>query len=145
MRGWSTGAFINLLKAGDFAGAGQSFRHADVASIEALDEPAVLHGRPAVAAKTQAFREKHEVTGFTVTGPILNANQFTLQMTIDATIRATGERMNMIKAPIYTIQDDKIIEEHFFTLNQADCRARAAMLPESAVLLGGCVSASVSS
>lgn len=107
-------AFTNMLKAGDFAGAGQSFWHEDVSSIEAFGEPAALHGRPAVAAKMQAFGEAHEVHGFTVTGPFLNDDQFTLYMTIDVTTRATGERMNMVEVALYTVQDGKIVEERFF-------------------------------
>jgi ketosteroid isomerase-like protein len=107
-------AFTNLLKAGDFAGAGQNFWHEDVSSIEAMGEPAALHGRAAVAAKMLAWGEAHEVHGFTVTGPFVNDDQFALYMTIDVTIRATGQRMNMLEVALYTVQDGKVVEERFF-------------------------------
>ncbi len=107
-------AFTAMLKAGDFAGAGQRFWHEDVSSIEAMGEPAALHGRAAVAAKMQAWGEAHEVHGFSVTGPFLNDDQFALYMTIDVTIRATGQRMEMLEVALYTVHEGKVVEERFF-------------------------------
>ena len=107
-------AFTALLKAGDFPGAGQRFWDEGVTSIEAMGEPSVLHGREAVAGKMREFGEQHEVHGFSVTGPFVNGEQFAIYMTIDVTIRATGERMNMQEVALYTVSEGRITEELFF-------------------------------
>ncbi|MDB5415648.1 MAG: hypothetical protein JWR10_3983 [Rubritepida sp.] len=106
-------AFTAALKQGDFAGA-HAFWHDDVSSIEAMGDPAAVYGKAAVLAKSEAWMAAHEVHGFEVAGPYVNEDQFALTMRIDVTIKATGHRMTMQEVALYTVQDEKVVEERFF-------------------------------
>lgn len=50
------------------------------------------------------WRENHEVHGVSVNGPYVNGDQFVVRFTIDATPKATGQRMTMDEMSIYAVE-----------------------------------------
>jgi len=106
--------FTAALKAGDFAKA-ESFWSDDVVSIEAQDGP--MHearGREAVHGKGDWWTANLDVHSFETRGPYVNGDQFTLDFTMDVTRKQSGERVKMDEVGLYTVRNDKIVEERFF-------------------------------
>jgi ketosteroid isomerase-like protein len=107
-------AFTDMLKAGDHHGAAKKFNAANIVSIEAMDGPmARVEGAAAVQAKSDWWYGAHEVHKSTATGPYVNGNQFVVHFDVDVTVKATGQRMQMQEAGLYTIKDGQIVEEKF--------------------------------
>lgn len=107
--------FTRLCKAGAFEEAGQRFWSEDVVSLEAMGgDMAVARGRAAVEAKSAWWYENHEVHGVEVEGPFVNGNAFILRFAMSFTPKATGERTTMTENALYTVRDDKVVEERFF-------------------------------
>ena len=105
-------AIIDMLREGKDAGA--AFWHEDVSSIEAMGGTPAVHGKEAVTAKGAAWNAAHEEHSFGVEGPYVNDDQFALHMEIDFTVRATGQRIQMKEVGVYTVQEEKVVEERFF-------------------------------
>ena len=90
----------------------------NVVSIEAQgnDEmPARTEGFDAVRGKSVWWYDAHEVHSVTAAGPFVGhrEDQFAVQFDLDATLKATGERTTMSEVALYTIADDKIVQEEF--------------------------------
>lgn len=108
-------AFTALLEQGDHEGAARKYNADDIVSYEAMEGPmAVCEGKEAVKQKGDWWAENHEVHGASVEGPFFNGDQFTVRFKLDVTPKATGERVVMDEVGLYTVKDDKIIEERFF-------------------------------
>lgn len=106
--------FTEALNTGDFARA-ESFWADEVVSIEAQDGPMrEVRGREAVHGKGDWWTANHEVHSFETSGPYVNGDQFALDFKIDVTRKETGERVNMDEVGLYTVRDDRIVEERFF-------------------------------
>jgi ketosteroid isomerase-like protein len=106
--------FTEALKKGDFAKA-ESFWSNDIVSIEAADGPMrEVRGREAVHGKGDWWNANHEVHSFETLGPYVNGDQFTLDFKVDVTRKQTGERVRMDEVGLYTVKNDKIVEERFF-------------------------------
>jgi hypothetical protein len=106
--------FTNLLKSNDHEGAAAKYNSDDIVSYEAMEGPmAVCQGKDAVKQKGDWWRANHEVHGASVEGPYINGDQFVVRFTIDVTPKATGQRMSMDEVGIYTVKNEKIIEERF--------------------------------
>lgn len=107
-------AFVQLLKEGKFDEAGKMYWSDDIASVEAMDGPmANIKGRSAVEAKSAWWYDNHEVHSVKVEGPYPNAHQFIVRFTMDVTPKG-GQRMTMDEMALYTVLDEKIVEERFF-------------------------------
>jgi ketosteroid isomerase-like protein len=106
-------AFTALLREGQ--DAGEAFWHEDVSSIEAMGERRAVHGIEAVRGKSAWWVANHEVHSFEVEGPYVNDDQFALHMRIDMTVKATGQRMQMVEVGLYTVQGGKVVQERFFS------------------------------
>lgn len=108
-------AFTALLEQGDHEGAARKYNADNVVSYEAMDGPmAVCKGKEAVKQKGDWWAENHEVHSASAEGPYVNGDQFAVRFKFDVTPKATGERVVMDEVGIYTVKDDKIIEERFF-------------------------------
>ena len=105
-------AFTALLREGK--DAGEAFWHEDVSSIEPAGDMRAVHGIEAVRGKGAWWYANHDVHGFEVEGPYVNDDQFALHMRIDVTVKATGQRLQMVEVGLYTVQDAKVVEERFF-------------------------------
>jgi ketosteroid isomerase-like protein len=108
-------AFTDLLKQGDHEGAAAKYNADNIASYEAMEGPmAVCKGKDAVKQKNDWWFANHEVHGGSVEGPYVNGDQFALRFTMDITRKETGERVKMDEVGLYTVKDDKIVEERFY-------------------------------
>lgn len=108
-------AFTDLLKAGDHHGAAETFNAPHIVSIEAMDGPmARIEGMDAIRAKGEWWYANHEVHSVVTEGPYVNGDTFVVTFAMDITPKASGERMQMTEAALYTVKGGKIVEERFF-------------------------------
>ncbi len=108
-------AFADLLKRGEHHQAAERFNAAGIVSIEAMDGPmARVEGRDAVKAKSEWWYGAHEVHSTSADGPYANGEQFIMRFEMDVTVKATGQRIQMTEAGLYTMRDGMIVEERFF-------------------------------
>jgi hypothetical protein len=106
--------FVALCKAGKFDEAGERFWSEDIVSIEPMEgEMAVLRGKPAVQGKGAWWYANHEIHASEAHGPYVNGDQFAVRFHLDVTAKASGQRMQMEEIGLYTVKDDRIIEERF--------------------------------
>jgi hypothetical protein len=106
---------VALCKAGDFETPGEKYWADDVVSYEAMPgDMARLVGKDAVRGKGEWWAANHEVHSAEITGPFVNGDQFTVGFKMDITRKASGERVTMDEVGLYTVCDDKIVEERFF-------------------------------
>jgi ketosteroid isomerase-like protein len=106
--------FTASLTKGDFAGA-EKFWSKDVVSIEAMDGPMKeVRGLEAVKGKSVWWNENHISHSFKTEGPYINGDQFSVVFDIDVTQKGTGQRIHMKEVALYTVKDDKVVEERFF-------------------------------
>lgn len=105
---------VALCKAGKFDEAGEKYWAEDVVSVEAMGDPAELHGKAAVRGKGEWWANAHEVHGVEVEGPYVNGDEFVVRFKMDITVKETGVRQSMDEVGLYTIADGKIAEERFY-------------------------------
>ena len=89
-----------------------------IVSIEAqgTDEmPARTEGFQAVRGKSTWWYDNHEVHMSTATGPFCGhrEDQFAVRFEMDVTFKPSGERTQMVEVGLYTLSNDKIIQEEF--------------------------------
>jgi len=86
-----------------------------VESAASPDAPAEQHGIDAVRGKGQWWVENNEVHSAVVNGPFMNGdNQFAVEFQYDTTFKPTGKRGTMREMALYTVENGKIVHEHFF-------------------------------
>ncbi|MEM9221693.1 MAG: nuclear transport factor 2 family protein [Pseudomonadota bacterium] len=92
---------------------------ADAVSVEAaamnpeMGREAV--GLDAIRAKHAWWEDTMEVNGWEVDGPYLHGeDRFSVLFEVDATTKATGERMKMKEIAVYHVAGDKVVREEFF-------------------------------
>ena len=80
--------------------------------------PARLEGIDAVRGKAQWWYENHEIHSTRATGPFCGHrdDQFVVEFEMDVTPKASGERTQMREVGLYTIADDKVVQEEFLYL-----------------------------
>jgi ketosteroid isomerase-like protein len=77
--------------------------------------PAEMKGLEAIRGKNKWWLDNHEVHSSVVTGPFLgDDNQFAVRYEIDVTQKPTGQRFKMTEMALYTVEDGKVVHEHFF-------------------------------
>lgn len=104
-----------LCKKGKFDEAGEKYWAEDVASVEAMSgEMHELHGKAAVRKKGEWWSGAHLVHNTEIEGPYVNGDQFVLRFKMDVTQKDTGKRLHMDEVGVYTVKNDKIVEERFF-------------------------------
>jgi hypothetical protein len=89
----------------------------DIVSIEASGSPEVparVQGIEAVEQKGAWWFANHDVHGMTATGPFIGnrPDQFAVKFDMDITPKG-GTRMQMAEVALYTVRNDKIVEEAF--------------------------------
>ena len=106
--------FTEALKQGDYDKA-ESFWADDVVSLEAMDGPmSEVRGKEAVHGKGEWWNNNNEIHSFSVEGPYVHGDQFSLAMEMDVTSKETGQREQMKEVGLYSVKDGKITEERFF-------------------------------
>ena len=92
----------------------------DIVSIEGQDSdemPARIEGIDAIRGKHAWWYDNNEVHGTIVEGPYVGhrEDQFIAKFIMDMTPKG-GERMQMTEVGLFTIKDDKIIQEEYLYL-----------------------------
>lgn len=105
--------FTDLCRKGKFEDAANQFWDKNVVSIEPMGPNPRLEGKEAVAQKGKEFMEHMQIHGVKVDGPYVNGDQFTLNFELDATPEGRP-RETMREVGLYTVKNDKVIEERFF-------------------------------
>ena len=107
-------AFTQLCKDGKFEEAGQRFWSDHVVSREPMEgEMAEIRGRAGVTRKGEWWYANHEVHNATVEGPYVHGDQFVVRFMLEVTPKGQS-RMSMDEVGLYTVRNDKIVEERFF-------------------------------
>ncbi len=92
-----------------------------IVSIEGqgTDEmPARMEGIEAVRGKSVWWYDNHEVHSSSAVGPFCGhrEDQFAVLFEIDVTFKPTGERSRMSEVALYTVANDKVVQEEFLYL-----------------------------
>lgn len=89
-----------------------------IVSVESMGNeqmPAEITGIDAVRAKNQWWFDTHEVHRSLTNGPFVgDRDQFAVQYDFDVTVKATGARMRMTEMALYTVENGKVVHEHFY-------------------------------
>ncbi len=89
----------------------------DVVSVEAAAPPdgnREARGLAALKAKSQWWKDNHEVHAASVSGPWPHDDMFVLGFQYDVTHKPSGQRMKMDEVGLYRVKDGKIVREEFF-------------------------------
>jgi ketosteroid isomerase-like protein len=105
--------FMKLMIEEDAEGY-QTYWSDDIVSLEPeQDSPmARVEGREALKQKHAWWEANTEVHDPSMQGPYVFGDQFAVRYTMDVTM--DGERSQMEEVGLYTVKDDKIVEERFF-------------------------------
>ncbi len=110
--------FTAMLRAGEFAAAGERYWAADVRSIEPHDLPdgsaAYVIGFAATRAKKIRWLAAKRIADLSIDGPFVTGNQFALFMDMMITNRVGGEASPFTEIALYTVQNGHITEERYF-------------------------------
>ncbi|MGB3470299.1 MAG: nuclear transport factor 2 family protein [Erythrobacter sp.] len=94
------------------APAYQAYWDDNIVSLEPGDgEMARVEGRDALLGKHKWWEENAEMHSVTTDGPYVYGDQFAVRYTMDVTM--FGERTQSAEVGLYTVKDDKIVEERF--------------------------------
>ena len=90
----------------------------DIVSIEASgspEMPARIQGISAVEEKSAWWSANNEVHSMKATGPFIGnrEDQFAVKFDMDITPKGGGGRTQMSEVALYTVRNDKIVEEAF--------------------------------
>ena len=69
--------------------------------------------KPAILARSDWFTAAHEIHLMVVEGPFLSPEYFAVIFHMDATIKATGHRMQVSEVALYTVATGKVIRDEF--------------------------------
>ena len=110
--------FTALLRAGQFAAAGDRYWAADVTSTEPADLPggidAMVSGIAAVRDKCAARFGVARIDEIAIDGPFVTANQFALFLDLVIVDLAVSARQPFTEIALYTVRDGQIAEERYF-------------------------------
>jgi ketosteroid isomerase-like protein len=109
---------VQLCREGKGNEAQDELYAADAVSIEMEGStsglPERAKGMAAIKEKGRQFNAGVEqVHGGTVSDPIVAGNWFSIEMTMDATMKGRG-RVNMQEICVYQVRNGKIVREQFF-------------------------------
>ena len=86
----------------------------NIVSIEAEGPQREAVGLEAIAGKNAWFMNTYEIHSAVTTGPYVHDDAFIVHFNYDVTEKASGNRVPMIEAGLYTVEDGKIVREQFF-------------------------------
>jgi ketosteroid isomerase-like protein len=88
-----------------------------IVSVESASSPgmpAEMKGLEAIRQKNQWWLDNHQVNDAKVNGPYIGDNQFAVEFHYDVTQKASGARFHMQEMALYTVENGKIVREHFY-------------------------------
>lgn len=111
---------VELCNAGKNLEAVDTLYSPDIVSIEAMSSPAMparTEGLEGIRAKNDWWINNHEIHSASAEGPWPHGDRFIVRFKYDVTSKAgpmAGQRMTLDETALYTVKDDKIIQEEFF-------------------------------
>ena len=108
---------VELCNAGKNAEAIDTLYAENIVSVEAGAPPGQspeTHGIAAVRGKSAWWAANHTIHSAVTAGPWPQGNRFIVRFTYDITRLATGDRIVMDEAALFTVEGDKIVREEFF-------------------------------
>lgn len=109
---------VALCNEGNSLEAIEKFYDEKIVSIEGqgTDEmPARMEGIDAIRGKSQWWFDNHEIHESTAQGPFCGHrdDQFAVLFEMDITLKSSGERSQLREVALYTLSNDKIVQEEF--------------------------------
>jgi hypothetical protein len=109
---------VSLCQAGKGLEAVDTLYDEKIVSIESQgsDEmPARMEGIQTVRGKSEWWYENNEIHHSTADGPFCGhrEDQFVVRFDMDVTFKPSGLRSQMVEVGLYTIANDKIVQEEF--------------------------------
>lgn len=90
----------------------------DAASVEAVDYSGMgreVIGRDAIRGKHEWWAGAHEVTGGSVSDPMLHGDErFAVIFSVSGTVKDSGEAFDMQEIGLYHVENGRIVKEEFF-------------------------------
>lgn len=89
----------------------------DIVSVEPVAMPGMdqtQRGIAKIKGKNQWWADNHTIHGATVEGPSPHGDRFIVHFKYDVTPKQTGKRMTMDEFGLFTVQNDKVVQEEFF-------------------------------
>jgi SnoaL-like domain len=111
---------VDLCKEGKNHEAMKTLYDPKIVSIEAHgggNMPARMEGIAAVTGKSEWWEKNHEVHKAEITGPWPHGDRFIVRITYEVTPKTgpmAGKRITLDEAALYTVKNDKIVQEEFF-------------------------------
>ena len=118
----STKEIANLLvkriRANEYENLYEELFSSDASNVEGMvmstERPQVTTWTDALNMKAKLRNDTFEELSIEITDPLVNGDQFILQMSIVTKNRHTGEVKTESEYVLYTVKNEKIIEERFF-------------------------------
>ena len=109
---------VELCNAGKGMEAVGTLYDEKIVSIEAAASeglPQVMEGIEAIQGKNSWWYDNHEVHSSVAEGPFCGHrdDQFAVRFEMDVTFKPSGERSQMVEVGLYTVADNKIVQEEF--------------------------------
>lgn len=108
---------VALCRAGRNMDAIEAFYSPDIVSIESTGNeqmPATMSGIDAIREKNKWWTENNEVHSAEADGPFVGEDKFAVRYAFDVTFKPSGKRERMEEMALYTVDNGKIVREHFF-------------------------------
>ena len=89
----------------------------DAVSVEAFAPPGSQQeskGLAAIKAKSDWWRDNHEIHSAALTGPWPNGDRFVVGFQYEVTFKPSGQRMKMDEVGLFTVEHGKIVREEYF-------------------------------
>lgn len=114
---------VDLCRQGKHLEAVNTYYSDNIVSVESGAPPGQspeTKGIDGVRGKNKWWVDNHEVHSAEANGPYVGDNQFAVQFKFDVTQKQTGQRFQMEEMGLYTVQNGKIVHEHFYYNAQAN-------------------------
>jgi hypothetical protein len=108
---------VTLCRQGKFLEAIKKYYGNDIVSVESMSTPnmpAEVKGIEAVTQKNKSWVENHQVHSAEVNGPYVGEHRFAVEFKFEVTPKGSDKRHVMQEVALYTVQNGKIVHEHFF-------------------------------
>ncbi len=110
--------FANLLLSGNQVEAARKYWSNDIVRIEPArwpaGQPRQVTGYAAAHARLLEWIAVSDAGELAIDGPFVTGDVFALFLDMEISVPATGKREPFSEIAIFTVRDDKIIEERYF-------------------------------
>lgn len=111
---------VELCKNGKNMEAIQTLYAPNIVAVEPQGSPSMparMEGIEAIKGKSEWWEKNHQVHSAEVKGPWPNGDRFIVYFKYDVTAKGgpmAGKRFTMEETGLYTVKNDKVVQEEFF-------------------------------